>query len=443
VSTRPESMKLSYFVNREWFEQEVLEGRDAEWVHSLSFNLDDLDEELAERAAAIHDAIDADSFVRVEVHGTGINPRAEDPDADELAPRWDQMMDGPICARIGRLPELAKPSDDPALVVAAWEAWLDAYRSASPDALRSWVGRWHPEDEEAASEGKETWWKITLPYRVDDGQSEISRLITFDGLSDFDLFRRVRAAYARLQYAIRSSESNDAIVADQALGSGIAIDDETFVLRSKPKDRDELVDAYEEFAIRWSRVALAARSNRQRRKGEFDRLMREWAEEKGSDRLKLGIEDGFRMTAVYLEERIAAEFPGFFAWSERKPKKPWKSRVGPTETALLGRREVQETLDAAGAALRAEIVWMLEPPEEMRSASWDTYTWDPTVTGPAEAIIVDGWLGRYVLIGPVSSEEVPLPSGYTWDPVFGTRPPAASDFSPSDFAPGGEDDIPF
>lgn len=437
MSIRPNSMELSYFVNREWFEREVLEGRDAEWVHTIFFNFVDLNDDLAKRAVAVHESIDSDGPGRVEVHGTGINPRAEDPDADELSPRWDEMMDGPIVAKIGRLPQLEKPSNDPATVIGAWEIWLEAYRKASPGALSTWVERWHPEDDEGESKGKETWWRITLPYRIDDGDNETSRSITFDGLGDFDLFRRVRASYARLQHTIRSTDMADAIVADQALGSDLVIDSETFVVRTKPSNREELVDTYEQFVSRWSRVALAARDNRQRHKGQFDLEMRDWAEEHGSDRLRLGIEDGFRMTAVYLEERLAAEFPGFFAWSERKQKKRWKARVGPTEIALRGRREVQEKLDAAGSDLEAEIVWMVDPPEEMRASWWGSQEYDDDDDcGPAEAIIVDGWLDRYVLIGPVSSNEAPLPRGYTWDPVYGTRP---SDFS----APGGDDDIPF
>jgi hypothetical protein len=443
VSTRPELMELSYVVNREWFEQEVLEGRDVEWIHAISFNLADLAEDVAERAAAVYDAIDTDSPGRVEVHWTGINPRAEDPNADESAPRWEQMMDGPICAKIGRLPTLDKPTIDITKVIAAWESWLEAYREAGPAALRSWVKRWHPADDESESEGNESWWRVTLPYRVENGEEDCSRSITFDGIADFDLYRRVRAAYARLAYARRNTDMDDAIVADQALGSDLGIDEETFVVTAKPESREGLVDDYEEFARRWSRVALAARRNRERRKGDFDRQMREWADEHGSDRLNLGIEDGFRMTAVYLEERIAAEFPGFFAWSERNQKKRWRSRVGPTETALRGRREIQQKLDADETGLTAEIVWVTDPPEAMRADWWDQY--DDDDTGPAEAIIVDGWLDRYVLIGPVSSDDTPLPKGYTWEPVFGKRPGEPIEFTASDFGSptGAEDDIPF
>jgi hypothetical protein len=443
VSTRPESMTLSYFVNREWFEQEVLEGRDAEWIHTVSFDLAELDEEDADRAAAVHGAIDSDTPGRVEVHWTGINPRAEDPEADESAPGWEQMMDGPICAKISRLPTLDKPTTDPRKVIAAWESWLEAYRKASPTALRSWVTRWHPGDDESESRGSESWWRVTLPYRIENGEEDCSRSVTFDGIADFDLFRRVRAAYAHLAYARRTTDLADAIVADQALGSDLVLDEETFVVRAKPEDREALVDDYEEFARRWSRVALAARRNRERRKGDFDRQMREWAEKHGSERLNLGIEDGFRMTAIYLEERIAAEFPGFFAWSERNQKKRWKSRVGPTETALRGRREIQQKLDSDGTGLTAEIVWITDPPEAMRAEWWSQY--DDDDTGPAEAIIVDGWLDRYVLIGLVSSDDAPLPKGYSWDPVFGVRPSEPNEFTESDFGPvkGAEDDIPF
>jgi hypothetical protein len=234
---------------------------------------------------------------------------------------------------------------------------------------------------------------------------------------------------------------DDAIISDQALGSEIVVDSDTFLVGEKPADRDALVESYEQFVTRWRKVALAARANRLRRKGAFDREMREWAAEHGSERLQVGLEDNFRMTAVYLEERLAAEFPGFYAWSESDPESHWRARVGPTETALHGRRQVQETLDEAGPDLRAEIVWLISPPEDMRKSWWDSDLADEDDTAPCEAIVVQGWLDRYTLVGPVSTEDAPIPNGYDWEPVFGSRPPVdTSDFQA---AGGGDDDIPF
>ena len=362
MSTRPETIKLSYLVDREWFEREVLAGRDPDRKHTLEIHLADLEDELAGRAAGVEDSIATDQAGRVEVHGTGINPRAVDPDAPEIPDSRDQMMDGSIVWKIGWLPELPEPSDDPATVIAAWETWLDAYRAASPDALKSWVERWHPGDDAGAGAGNETWWRMVLPYRVDDGEGDRNRSITFDGRHDLELFQRVRAAKSRLRHATRMTTLPDAVTADQALGSEIVNDGDTFLVGKKPADRDALVEDYEQFVSRWRKVALAARANRLRRKGAFDREMREWAAEHGSERLQLGLEDNFRMTAVYLEERLGDEFPGFYAWSEPFPNSNWRPRVGPTETALHGRRQVQEKLDETGSGLKAEIVWLVDPP---------------------------------------------------------------------------------
>jgi hypothetical protein len=439
MSTSPEVLELTYLVDREWFEREVLAGRDAERIHKIRFRPDDLDEDFAKQALKIEDSIVTDQPGRIEVHGTGINPRAEDPDADEISPTREETMDGPIISQIGWLPELPEPTVDPEAVIVAWEEWLNAYRGASLDALRQWAERWHPGDAEGESRGNESWWRVTLPYRVDDGDGDRVRSITFDGLRDLELFQRVRSAKSRLDHAGRLTTLDDGIVADQALGSELVVDNETFFVGAKPEDREALVESYERFAERWRRVALAAKENRLRRKGAFDRGMREWADEYGSERLRLGLEDGYRMTAVYLEERLGSEFPGFYAWSEPDPERHWNPRVGPTETALIGRRQVQESLESSGSSLKAEVVWMTDPPKEMRESWWDADWVDDDNVGPCEVIIVRGWLDRYTLVGPVSSDEAPIPKGYTWEPVFGSRPVETSDFESG----GGEDDIPF
>lgn len=140
----------------------------------------------------------------------------------------------------------------------------------------------------------------------------------------------------------------------------------------------------------------------------FHKEMLRWAEEHGSTRLRVGIEDGYRMIGVYLQERIEREVgEGFYAWRPEsgQPCK-WGPRNGPTEEALLLRREVQarvaQVTDESAPIPEVEIVWLTEAPEQM--CSDDDREWDDC---PCEAIIIPGWLGRYTLLGVVVTDENP------------------------------------
>ena len=66
----------------------------------------------------------------------------------------------------------------------------------------------------------------------------------------------------------------------------------------------------------------------------------------GSERLQIGIGDGYRMVPVYLEERDRAEVPRFYAHLPKKDDEhTWQPRTGPSEEALRLRRAVQERLE--------------------------------------------------------------------------------------------------
>ena len=65
----------------------------------------------------------------------------------------------------------------------------------------------------------------------------------------------------------------------------------------------------------------------------------------------------------------------------------------------------------------------------MRESWWEEDFVDEDDVGPCEVIIVNGWLDRYTLVGPVSSSEAPIPKGYAWKPVFDSQPADASDFA--------------
>jgi hypothetical protein len=432
VQAQSEKVNLPYLAGRAWMEAEILAGREPRRFQTLAIDLTSLDETLRTRATAIAEAVvlptdPSGPYDNVEVPATGIDPNTYGSEDAEGIPDFDDRMDTPIVERIGDYPELPEPTNDPEELIDAWEGWLERYRDLSLDALRRWVERFHPgENEEEESSSNKEWWQATITYGVADEAGRRNRSITFDGLRDLELMQRVRGATALGRSVEKQTDHADQIAASQAVGP-------VLTLEHKPTDREDLIAAYEDHTARWCAVARAARANRLRRRGAFEREMRRWAEEHGSERLKLGLADGYRMTAVYLEERLASEFPGFYAWFSRAPEHARKARIGPSEEALKGRREVQMKLDRLreerGESLRAEVVWVTDPPLEMMHGWWDREE------VPFEAVVVEGWLGRYTLIGPIASEQAPLPRALRWEPVFGD--PSWREAEPD------VDDIPF
>ena len=190
-------------------------------------------------------------------------------------------------------------------------------------------------------------------------------------------------------------------------------------LSHKPTSKEELVTAYEDHCDRVAELILAHVWTQQREKLGFEVEMHRWAFAHGSQRLRMGIEDGYRMVPVYLTERIEREVPGSYAYArENRDGVSWQPRTGPTEVALTWRRAIQAKLDehrsAGMRAVRAEIVWMKVPPLEMcdDDRAWARdYDGDPyeRLEIPFEAIAVPNWLGRYTLLAGVISEEFTVP----------------------------------
>lgn len=186
-----------------------------------------------------------------------------------------------------------------------------------------------------------------------------------------------------------------------------------------------------------------------------------------------------------VEERLAAEAPGFFAMPANSVKDGWARQTGsPSEEALRLRRRVQAAMDKCAPVNfdgkpSAEIVTVTEPPPQIYFAqeegdpfsgtevtdlpSKEAWPWfrddDGGVFGynakPFEAVVVKNWLGRFHLIGAVSGENGSRPVGI-WaipdrqhfhedgavdaqDPD--AKAPVAAKRKPP--RPGGDDDIPF
>lgn len=135
--------------------------------------------------------------------------------------------------------------------------------------------------------------------------------------------------------------------------------------------------------------------------GEFAKEMRRWAKTHGSRRLQMGMEDGYRMVGVYLSERLAIEAPGFYAWLPDEHV-TWKDRTGPTEEALLLRRDVLTRKPCPVPDEDIEIVWFKQLPSGMYDS--EMHEGD----NGCEAIVIPEYLNRYTLIGVVSSDEAPV-----------------------------------
>jgi hypothetical protein len=476
LTVYPSKIKLPYRVSRRWREERILAGDLQGPIRQVEIDLDRLDPERRDRALAVwkrvrvHETTDG-----LEVIGSGLfsadlaeRVPAEDPD-DDIPFDDPPAAADPVIAKIGRMPELPAPASTGFDVIEAYEPWLGRYVDLSVGALAAFIDKHAPvtDNEEAvkAARVKPDVWRWEIGFRVNDGPV---RECVIDGRTDLELLRRCRAAYQRIAAANVGDEMRVTIVARQVVGFDVELD-------HKPKSKDELVGAYEDHCDRLAEVTLAYKWTTQREKLGFDVEMRRWAFESGSDRLQMGIEDGYRMIPVYLTERIAAEAPGFYAYArENRDGVSWQTRTGPTEPALRWRRVIQEALDShcppGMPSAKAEIVWMKTPPIEMcdDGLAWERdYDGDPVhrLEVPFEAIAVPNWLGRYTLLAGVISDEYTVPDYLQLQHVLHPddydvdglpAPPArtgclgrlqipidASDFRPSAGSGAADDDIPF
>lgn len=172
------------------------------------------------------------------------------------------------------------------------------------------------------------------------------------------------------------------------------------------------------------------------------------------------------MVPVYLQERISAEMPRFYAHLPRKDDgQIWQPRTGPSEAALRLRRAVQDrlaqyTLPGVAVPL-AEIGWMKKPPVAMcdEQHAYDDDAWgnrkEDIKDCAFEIIGVRKWLERYTLIASVYTDAANQPPDflllkYVLDPAdYGLTdlpcPPNGKSLAENrlPLSLGGDDDIPF
>jgi hypothetical protein len=409
----PSEITLPYAVSNAWLEERTLAGETVDAIQRLTVALDTVTDDLRQRAASLLMDINAEDYAftrAVEVISSGIEARSE-----KRTDGVQVRMDRPIIREIGLLPELPAPVEDARVLIDAYEKWRDRYCELAPAALRQWLDAWQTEDDPDA-DGR-------YPNGADDATFSTEMLLRINGdpaprridgrIHDLNLFRRTRAAYMLYHHAAHLVDKDDWTFALKVAGTGAEADESL-------TDERALV-LFEEYTSRLARVAFARRWTRERERNGFDLEMNRWTADYGSKRLKLGIEDGYRMIPIYLSERIAAEVPGFYAHLPKKDDgHTWQPRTGPSEEALRLRRAVQQRLNihkppGASAAI-AEIGWIKCPPPQMcdERYSYDDHEWsEPTLKEtPFEVIAVKEWLGRYSLIAAVYTEADEQPPDY-------------------------------
>jgi hypothetical protein len=409
----PAKLSLHYRVGNAWLEERTLAGEIVKADHEIDIDLDQLDDMQREDAVALARTLDKESVAWVTTRtpvivGSGIDPGAT---VD------NDFMDQSILAAIGTVPQLAKPTRDQARVIEAWTAWVRQYKELAPAAFQSFVSRWaddaaKPDDKGQLPNGANTaWWTEQIGARPPGGRP---KRFTIDGAKSPELFLRARAARQRINHAKTAVDKSDLALAVGIVGSYPNVEDE---------QAESVVAAFESYAERASNLAFARFWTGQRQKAGFEQEMVRWAAREGSERLKLGLQDGYRMTPVYLQERITAEVPGFYAHLPGKDDaRLWQPRTGPSEAALKLRRAVQDRMRTAnpyaGTPPEVQIGWIKDPPAAMCDLETRSYQHGPydedcgLLEDPFEVIVVPDWLGRYVLLAAVWTDQEPQPPDY-------------------------------
>jgi hypothetical protein len=462
-------IELPYLASRDWLQAEILAGNPTEKRRqALAIDTEELSAEVQKRVESILTQATFLESGRVRVLESGIDPEVSyGPDADELV-----AMDEPVIASIGELPELPKPTDSVQELVEAWETWLDDYHREGFHAIKALNEQLPPAGHDRDSDSEEGWGTI----RAHLGHGIRAEISPTDGagamqnaLASWAWERQLHETLgpASIRAASEATEPSRA----EALKFLNDLGAEDQAARALELAKDTYI------------TARAHDRARRKRFPDFDAEMRRWALERGSERLRLGIEDGYRMNARYLAERLAQEAPGFYAM-DNFVLDDWASRANsPSEQALLLRRRVAAAIQRLAPETTygkptAEICVVHKPPAQMyepemvkddrgrtvnsgypSKQGWPWRYVNRAVVGdgprPFEAIVVEDWLGRFNLIGAVGTPAGDGPRGiwaipkidhYDEDGMVVAQdpdvdpPPSARRKPPED---SGDDDIPF
>jgi hypothetical protein len=461
-------VELRFLASREWMESEILSGRPIQHrVQVLAVNLDEIDPTLAHRIEEIRDGV---MLVKVGekrhvcVLDSGIDPELSFGPSKKKLLRFDQ----PVIDAVGFLPELPTPTDNVEEVIAAWEGWLKRYKAEGLKVIEALNLDPPKVGHEDYYESSISWGELTVSFGPD-----LWTQINPDAGAP-----AVRDARAGLlwEWAARKRFSSDSVsAAKEAVGANPA-EIKGWLTELTP---GEMAARYVEQARKTYLAAKAHDAARSEIVLSFETEMKRWAEEQGSARLRLGIEDGYRMNARYLTERIAVEAPGMYAMPAQSAPTDWANKAtSPSEAALRLRRRVAASMKRnapknADGCPETEIVIIRKPPHEIYLADsgsqteygvvgddlpsrkgWNWYVdEDGEVVDlgpkPVEAVVVRHWLGRFHLIGAVNGGDldiwaVPNPEHFGEDGlVIAQDPDGPAPDAARRKPPESADDIPF
>lgn len=417
----PDQVSLPYMVSDHFREREALAGRfiPREQRHEINVVAlgDSQCEDLAEIYAQL--ALPADEPYPI-VLGTGVGF----PDRERTVVTPQLMLDA-VHRLVGSHPVLLEPAQDLEPLVEAYRDWIRRWRQAAQRALVDWV-----RDDASVESARPTDSRVVSVPILDPEAAENEAWL-FDARDGLEEFVRARAARIRLDL-LRD------IVDDESLRYGIDIVGER-VWKLPHTTHGDVLASYEDRVARIEQIALRHHYLHADTEQAFVGRMQVWASRFGSERLRIGLADGYRMTAAYLQERLASEAPGFHAFRARRLDLIGKERTAPSEEALRLRRAVQAWLDenASGDhySYDAVIRWVDDSDIPAQLTDQEAYEDERN----AEAIVIAGWLGRYQLVGMVDGPERPDWVARTLSPAdYGLVPP-----SPAASASASDDDIPF
>jgi hypothetical protein len=439
----------------------------------LSIDPGGLDPELRKRVSEIVDL--ALSFtIRNEkllcVLDSGIDPRLSFGEDEKNLKR----LDADVVAQVGRLPELPEPTDNVLAVVEAWEDWLKGYKE---EALRL-LDRLNAEPPAVV--------KNINPF-VTNSEWGAVKLVFGEGLEaqipldTGSLPVRNALAGNLWDWAASMRFSDESYAAGEEATASDSSEGQSW-LTVLPTEK--LAELYLEKKKNLYQAAKAHHLATQSKVPDFDTEMQRWAEEHGSERLRLGIQDGYRMNARYLAERLAAEAPGMYAVSPSSLEDDWAHRAGsPSEESLRLRRKIAAAMKRNAPSNlngppESEIVVVKKPPHGIYLADegvetaegiigrglpkregwpWRLKFGEPIGNSPTpfEAVVVKNWLAKYHLIGAVADSSgsgppgiwaVPEPEHFAEDGHVTAQDPDAPEPNTAKRKPpdkSKEDDIPF
>lgn len=424
------SIELRYLASRKWMESQILKGQAIQSrVQTILVNPADLDNSLLRRVESVQDAVmtlKVGKARRICVLDSGIDPELSfGPSKKQLVP-----LDKPIRDALGNLPELDFPTEDVQAVVSAWEDWIARYIEEALQVIDRLNLDPPGVGKEEFLDTKVSWNEVTIWLTED---------LTAD-ISPGDGAKAIRDARAGLLWNWAASRhfSSDSVAAAK---EAVAIPPKEAQTWLETLDPADLAARSLDLARKRYQAAKAHDAARSAKVPDFDVEMRRWAEKRGSERLRLGIEDGYRMNARYLAERIATEAPGMFAMPVSSATEDWASKAAsPSEAALRLRRRVAAAVERYAppnldGPPKTEIMIIRKPPPGIYRADpgvqidgqtigsdlpdregwqWSIGDFNQPIASkptPIEAVVVKDWLGRFHLIGAVAHERQGAPPG--------------------------------